>query len=151
MICIKCNENLDVQKNWSLHMEKKHHYVCKPCLNLKVKQRSKYKNARKTKKIKKIYSLKLSRKITNFMMDAKKRKKELELNYEEIGLIMQMPCNYCGAKESYNGLDRFDNSKGYLKNNVVPCCAICNRAKNSLTAEEYIQHCKNVLAHNGGL
>lgn len=151
MVCIKCNDQLKIEKNWALHMQKKNHYICKPCLNDKIKKSTRYKSERKTKTQKKIYDLKLSRKILNFMMDAKKRNKELELNYIEIGEIMKRPCFFCGQKENYNGLDRFDNSKGYLKNNVVPCCAICNRAKSTLTADEFIQHCKKVLAHNGGL
>lgn len=55
-------------------------------------------------------------------------------------------CIYCGKKPSnkrdhyrYSGLDRKDNTKGYIKNNVVPCCKECNSIKgNNLTHEEML-------------
>lgn len=38
-----------------------------------------------------------------------------------------------------NGIDRLDSTKGYVLGNVVPCCRICNFAKNDLTVEEFEQ------------
>lgn len=35
------------------------------------------------------------------------------------------------------GLDRVDSNKGYTKDNVVPCCKYCNRAKSDLTTKEF--------------
>lgn len=37
----------------------------------------------------------------------------------------------------YNGLDRLDNTKGYTKDNVAPCCTVCNSAKGTLTVTEF--------------
>jgi len=37
----------------------------------------------------------------------------------------------------YNGIDRIDNLKGYLKNNIVPCCKFCNTAKSSMSQTEF--------------
>ena len=34
-------------------------------------------------------------------------------------------------------LERIDNNKGYTIGNVVPCCKICNHAKNNLTIQEF--------------
>lgn len=39
-------------------------------------------------------------------------------------------CVYCEDKESV-GLDRVDNSQGHHKGNVVPCCYVCNCARNN--------------------
>ena len=51
-----------------------------------------------------------------------------------------MPCEYCQSKTLNTtgcGLDRKDSSKGYVKENVVPCCTSCNKIKNKeLTYEE---------------
>ena len=60
-------------------------------------------------------------------------------------LILQ-PCFYCGGGLNPTGhaLDRKDNDKGYLLENVVPCCYICNQIKTHiLTHEEmvYVSKC----------
>lgn len=45
-----------------------------------------------------------------------------------------------------SGLDRTDNSKGYLIKNVVPCCGICNSIKGSnLTHSEMIVAMRAVM------
>ena len=57
-------------------------------------------------------------------------------------------CNYCGTKPILenkrkhhavflNGIDRVDSKKGYIKENVVSCCSICNSAKGILSLEEF--------------
>jgi len=52
---------------------------------------------------------------------------------------MGCKCYYCNhdLEETGIGLDRIDNDKGYLENNVVPCCWICNKIKGVIfTTEE---------------
>jgi hypothetical protein len=39
----------------------------------------------------------------------------------------------------YNGLDRVDNSKGHILDNVVPCCRWCNLAKLNNTKEFFFE------------
>lgn len=39
----------------------------------------------------------------------------------------------------YGGLDRRDNSVGYLSENVVPCCRWCNEAKKAKTETEFLE------------
>lgn len=60
-------------------------------------------------------------------------------------------CHYCGHAPSslidkkkmkngiylYNGLDRVDNTKGYIEGNVVTCCEQCNRMKLDYTLDEF--------------
>ena len=84
-------------------------------------------------------------------MSAKKRKKQLDFTYAEIGVLMQLPCEYCGDNSKYNGIDRVDNSKGYTKDNSVPCCEKCNYGKNVYSATEYIEHCKRVADFRVGI
>lgn len=72
---------------------------------------------------------------------------EFELTYSEFSEIINKPCNYCGVTHSEylfrghilecNGVDRVDSEKGYFKGNIVPCCKICNKAKNDLSLEEW--------------
>lgn len=60
-------------------------------------------------------------------------KREIDISYNDYCDIMNnMKCHYCNScikLEIGFGLDRIDNSKGYFKDNVVPCCGVCNRTK----------------------
>lgn len=50
-------------------------------------------------------------------------------------------CFYCpnDLPEVGSGMDRIDNSKGYLLDNIVPCCTSCNKIRgNNLTHEEMV-------------
>lgn len=89
---------------------------------------------------------------------------ELDIDFDFFKSISVQPCYYCQVPFShckkdiykqynkiisdtviyYNGIDRVDSSKGYLKNNVVPCCNHCNTAKNSFTQEEFKNHIKKI-------
>ena len=69
-----------------------------------------------------------------------------EIDNEFAGLLKQ-PCHYCGATHSI-GVDRVDNSKGYTKENSVPCCKPINMMKGTLSKNEFFQLCKEVVIHN---
>lgn len=54
--------------------------------------------------------------------------------------IFPMPCHYCGAMGwEIMGCDRVDNSKPHTPDNVVPCCAECNRKRGSKSYEEFVE------------
>ncbi len=70
-----------------------------------------------------------------------KRDIEWSLTLEEYTEFIKLPCHYCGgALPKYGtGLDRKNNSIGYVKENVVPCCATRNDTKGAhLTYEEML-------------
>jgi hypothetical protein len=50
--------------------------------------------------------------------------------------ITKKDCNYCG-KNGPNGIDRIDNSIGYIKVNCVACCKHCNYAKGNLSIADF--------------
>ncbi|MBO5384524.1 MAG: hypothetical protein J6A30_09515 [Ruminococcus sp.] len=89
--------------------------------------------------------------ILQYKRHARERNLEWRLTYEEVEKIISMPCHYCGTVNSnchitknckkgfkHNGIDRIDNTKGYIPDNIVPCCCICNRAKNNMEKDEFI-------------
>jgi hypothetical protein len=45
----------------------------------------------------------------------------------------------------YNGLDRIDSSKGYTRDNVEPCCVICNTMKWTLSKKDFLKHIALIL------
>jgi len=45
---------------------------------------------------------------------------------------------------TYNGLDRIDNAKGYILDNVVPCCKHCNYAKRNMSTEKFYNLIKSI-------
>ena len=90
--------------------------------------------------------------------DATRAGREFTLPFEWFKHMIHAPCHYCGAEDRnsinvasktpgrflvkdfrYNGLDRLNNDLGYVIQNCVPCCFICNRAKNSMVYQDFIQ------------
>lgn len=83
---------------------------------------------------------------------AKKRGFTFSLTQEQFVSFLSEPCYYCGAlkystyknKYSYNGIDRIDNKKGYELGNIVTCCYRCNRSKNSMPQDIFLDMCKKI-------
>lgn len=48
----------------------------------------------------------------------------------------------------YNGLDRLDSTKLHNKNNVVPCCWDCNKAKLKRTEKVFLSWIEKVYNHS---
>ena len=81
--------------------------------------------------------------ISAIKSGAKKRNIPYNLSDEEVVSIISQPCVYCKQKYA-NGIDRIDSMKGYEKENVVPCCAICNRMKNNYSLDFFKAHIKKI-------
>jgi hypothetical protein len=79
----------------------------------------------------------------SYRCNAKLRNFSFNLTKEQVKIITQMECYYCGEQPSnikynrgqekiqyiYNGIDRKNNSIGYEIENCVACCKRCNLAK----------------------
>lgn len=48
-----------------------------------------------------------------------------------------------------SGIDRADNSKGYVPGNCVACCGTCNLAKRELTVDEFLSWARRLTAFQG--
>lgn len=71
----------------------------------------------------------------NFMKSrSRKNNKECDITKEEYTRLLSIPCTYCSGPlaEMGVGLDRIDNSIGYMKSNVVSCCRNCNVIRSNL-------------------
>lgn len=119
--CTKCGQNRDTNA-----------FYCKKCnakrmqlLRIKDPMRSSY-NVYKT--------------------NAKINNRKFELTLDEFKNTVKEPCHYCGGnnKRGFVGVDRIDSSKGYLINNVLPCCTKCNSSKANSSYDEFIKYLDQV-------
>lgn len=94
----------------------------------------------------------------NYKKNAIKRKYEFKLSKEEFKNIVVKPCFYCGNQYTqekrdkqnngsfkYTGIDRYDNKKGYIQGNCVPCCKTCNMMKGTMTPSEFKEKMETIL------
>ena len=93
-----------------------------------------------------------------YKKSAEKRNYEFKLSKEEFREIITQPCIYCGESLTqekrakghngtfkYTGIDRYDNTKGYIKNNCVPCCIKCNKMKTNLSIDEFAEQLEKII------
>ena len=92
---------------------------------------------------------------------AKRRDLEWSLNEEQVMDLTKQNCYYCGIGPQqehqrigcngsyiYNGLDRIDNAKGYITDNIVSCCKYCNFAKHDRSLEDFMIWISRIYKHN---
>ena len=92
---------------------------------------------------------------------ARARKMNLpwSLTNAQFAALVASNCHYCGGPPSnvtssrkqymgssftYNGIDRKNNSLGYVEENVVPCCKMCNWAKGKMEYEGFIAYLERI-------
>jgi len=78
---------------------------------------------------------------------ALKRDLLFELTIEQFTSIIAKECFYCNhhVKDEANGIDRVDNTKGYVVDNCVPCCEMCNRIKLHFELDFFLEHIKQIV------
>jgi hypothetical protein len=69
---------------------------------------------------------------------------EFDIPYEAYKVQTAWNCAYCGIKPA-NGLDQVVAAQGYHTGNLVPCCWTCNRAKSTMTQDEFIAWLKRIV------
>lgn len=92
-----------------------------------------------------------------FLNSCIKRKINNELTLNNYTNIINNSCFYCGASPEIkkwdrckfigNGIDRFDNTKGYTIDNCVSCCTFCNVAKLDNSIDYFLNKIINIYDH----
>lgn len=99
--------------------------------------------------------------VRDYKNNAKKRGICWDLTDKQFNILTKQRCFYCNREPKqiivgpctddytqsgienavyiYNGIDRVDNTKGYTIDNVVSCCKHCNRSKDILSQNEFIE------------
>ena len=70
--------------------------------------------------------------------------RSFDLTFDQFMFFWQKPCSYCGDAIQTVGLDRIDNSKGYIQYNVAACCGLCNHMKYNLSLHDFLVRCKKI-------
>lgn len=99
----------------------------------------------------------------NYTKSAIDRGISFELSRDQFRILTKQNCAYCGVEPLqihagtvktfngfwiHNGVDRKNDDMGYTIENAVPCCKVCNYAKQGLTDIEFLQHVKKIYQHN---
>jgi hypothetical protein len=87
--------------------------------------------------------------FVNYKRSAETKQLEFTLTQENFMDIVILPCYYCGIIQSkgFNGLDRLDSSKGYVMDNVVTCCEMCNMMKGCLGPTIFIHRAEHIVSY----
>ena len=80
---------------------------------------------------------------------AKSRGLAFDLSMDQFMEFWGKPCFYTGRPIESIGLDRVDNAKGYVIGNVVTCCLAANKAKMTMTHDEFVALCAEVVNLHG--
>ena len=88
--------------------------------------------------------------FSQYQYNATSRGYSWEIDRQRFEALIAGTCVYCGDSPStashrkngflYNGIDRVDNTLGYIAGNVVSCCKYCNRAKGTMKVEDFIAY-----------
>ena len=84
---------------------------------------------------------------TSYMHRAKAKKLPFEITRSEFDSLTTQPCYLCGKTSTdshINGIDRFDNTIGYLYDNCRPCCGECNYMKKNYPYNIWLDKLKQI-------
>jgi len=87
----------------------------------------------------------------NYIRDANMKNLKFELSFDYFVEIVKQVCYYCGKLQDkgLNGIDKIDCNSGYVKENCVSCCEMCNVMKGTLTANVFLKRIEHILTHQG--
>jgi 5-methylcytosine-specific restriction endonuclease McrA len=91
---------------------------------------------------------KVSGRYSDARWAAKRRGFVFDIPKEAYAQLINKACHYCGLplNPTGTGLDRVDSLKGYVLENVVPCCGRCNQMKNNLSTDDFFKHLGIILS-----
>jgi hypothetical protein len=88
------------------------------------------------------------RRIAFLIKEADKRNKDWTLSYDEAMMFWNKECHYCGDEVEGLHLDRINSEVGYQLDNVVSACGVCNIMKYTLSQDNFINKCKQIVSNS---
>lgn len=92
---------------------------------------------------------------------ARQRGLEWALSEDTFDKLSRANCYYCDTSPAnkckqwksvfvYSGIDRVDNTKGYVDGNVVSCCRRCNEWKHAMTVTDFLTQARKIVEKQNG-
>jgi len=127
---------------------KQRRLICKKWYHTKGKETAKERARNYRERSPAIYA---QTRFRDIIKNAEKRKLDMTITFEEYEKLGKEVCYLCGTPPKEGllyGLDRVDNDKGYIPDNVQPCCFTCNGMKSKRTLQDFLTQCKLIAEHN---
>ena len=88
--------------------------------------------------------------FVHYKYDSTQKRLMFELSLEQFETIVTTPCFYCNIiqEKGFNGIDRMDQKQGYVIENCVSCCKLCNFMKGALDNITFLQRVEHILKRN---
>lgn len=90
-------------------------------------------------------------KFTEYKKRATNKNMKFLLSKSDFINIIGKPCDYCGISDETfykikgaGGIDRVNSNQGYILENCVPCCGICNKMKLAYSKDEFLNKCLKI-------
>lgn len=106
-----------------------------------------HKNKEKEQKRAREYQQTEKGKYSRYQSSAKVRNIYFDLSFEKFMEYWKAPCEYCGSEINTIGIDRIDNSQGYVEGNIKACCEICNTMKMTMDEDDWYEQMIKILNH----
>ena len=129
------------------HSENQEEYL-KHNAELMAKWREKNPEKVKESNDKRLHSIEI--RFNNYKRDCTLKRRDFEISLEQFVTIVTAPCFYCHIIEDkgFNGIDRMDQTHGYIISNAVSCCKLCNYLKGALDNITFLQRAEHILKRN---
>jgi hypothetical protein len=102
--------------------------------------------------------------FASYKKRARQKDRDFLLTVAEFTDLTKRDCEYCGqppktvafngskrGRYVHNGVDRVDPLIGYVPDNCVPCCKLCNYMKLALSKDEFLSHVAQIADFQGAL
>jgi len=82
----------------------------------------------------------------NYKRSAELKQLIFDLDKDYYLELISLPCLYCGIvqEKGFNGMDRLDSGEGYIVDNVVSCCEMCNFMKKCMSPDAFIKTSEHI-------
>jgi hypothetical protein len=139
-ICVDCGKEFEM----FLTVHGKESRRCSHCNETIGRQDEKRRD--REREFKKEYLTNFKTYYKSYYTKAYKRGYDFTLTEEFFLKTISSPCYYCNHFKDGEavGIDRVNNSIGYVPENCVPCCEICNRMKSFYHPAFFVEKAKHI-------